>query len=155
MKTKEQLEKKIEELITKEKLKYIEKRLKRIPRNCVNHHQTTVRHHGIIQYCKLKTNIGHFVEEKDAHLFICDSPGWAQKCEDYCTAKDIKVLEFEFYELIRNPELCSQQFPKLFALLWVLHGPEDSFYMENTDKPKAKESIEGSFLVTIKKWIFR
>jgi len=126
LRNKEEIKDKANELFQAAMNEFIESRTCKNFKNCKYNSSLSVRKIGRINYCSLKSKVNGECEDK---LFICDTPEWSIKCEEFenkCTKESSKK---EFMEIVSDPSRCGHVFPKLSTLLWAVNSGEKE---ENT-----------------------
>ena len=79
------------------------------------------------------------MEISTRRVIPCEENQTALKCKFFKANKTEAEIEKEFKDIIRNPSLCGQEYPKLAVLIWVLQEP---FAGEN-DLEKIKRMLGG------------
>lgn len=144
MRSEEEILNKAREVFNKEKEKYINDRLyNKKSINCIHFDKLKVKNIGIVNYCKKKSLI---LNDSDNKLFVCDD-NWSKRCEFYNCKYTKPSIEKEFLEIVSNPIVCSQKFPKLAVLLWII-GNKDSSDIKN-EEITPKRPIKRSFFKSL------
>jgi len=105
-----------------------------LPINCIHNEKVRIHGNGYVGLCQeesRKTSL-------KSGIFVCESTEVCDSCPLYvCKHTEISV-EQDFNDIIRQPSVCGQEYPKLAMLLWVLDG--------DIKKTKSwKESIRSFF----------
>lgn len=119
MRKKQEILKKARELLEDAREDFVDKRTCKHFRNCEFNETLVPRSIGKINYCRLNSKVGD--DNKIDKLFICDSDEWVCECEKFSCRNTKESVEKDFVEIISNPSRCSQLFPRLSTLLWVLN----------------------------------
>jgi hypothetical protein len=118
MRNKQEIIDKAQSLLKGAKEEFINKRIGKHFKNCKYNECSVARNIGKFHYCKLKSDMNNDIISK---LFICDCDEWVNKCEEFECKNTTETAESDFNDVIKNPSRCSQLFPRLAALLWVLN----------------------------------
>lgn len=96
----------------------MKKYLSRSASNCVHNHKVRFHGNGTIGVCKndLKTSL------LDSGIFVCDTQETCNECELYECGNTEASISSKFTEILKDPSLCGQEYPKTAMLLWVLNG---------------------------------
>lgn len=117
MKGKEEIKSKMMNLMERCLKERKRKLLSRSPSNCEFDSKVRIHGNGTIDVCQLtekKTSVG-------SGIFVCDD-SICEKCEFYHCNNTEESVTNEFNEILKNPSICGQEYPKLATLLWVLEG---------------------------------
>lgn len=90
----------------------------RSPSNCAFNERIRIHGNGSVGICariENRLSVG-------SGIFVCDEQEICDKCPLYCCKNTEESVENDFREIIKNPSVCGNEYPKLAILLWVLEG---------------------------------
>ena len=136
MKTKKEIESKIQSLIQKELNKLYDEKLCNNFQNCKHNYKHKISGvQGRVGFCNNPCQ-----EKKN---FVCSDNETSQSCplfENKQTKEDVKKY---FYDCLADPAKAGKMFPKLAVLIWVIQEDEKEFIEENQTQEEFEEYLKG------------
>jgi len=114
------VESEIAEMFEKHMAKCLSKRFKeflsRSPKNCTYNQSMRLREKGTVGFCQC----ADVLEKARGQVFVCDTDEIAGRCSYFNCKNTRDGVKKEFEEILRSPERCGEEYPKLAVLIWVL-----------------------------------
>ena len=135
MKTEEEIKKQLEEVYEHRLRLRIDRRMKRLCRNC-------------------KCGISKEFDLGDFGTMTKWECKDGKNCGEYCGFEcrcSVKEIEDEMFADISDPAICGAKEPKIAMLLWVLHNRKDGSFEEKPVEKKEEDAQRVSLWERIKK----
>ncbi len=122
MRSREEVLAKFQELYSKYLGELVAEYTSKDPINCRHNHRHRVKNFGSVGFCNnQKVLLG-----SKQFVFVCSDKDTAQKCPYFCCKNTEESVLSVYKNILKNPALCGQRFPKLAVLIWFLQTPPPS-----------------------------
>jgi hypothetical protein len=116
MRTEQEIRLKFEEQFQKRLRERKKTYLSRKHENCRYNRRHRVRSNGMVSFC----HCPDVLDKSGSFVYVCNDDEVAKNCEYYECAHTKESVQRDFDDILSNPALCGQKYPKLAVLVWCL-----------------------------------
>lgn len=121
MRSQEEINARLNQMIKRQLSERKKKFLSRSPNNCIFNQKVRIYGNGTVGICENKEKFSLF----NSGIFVCDTIETCKECSCFSCKHTEESVEADFQEVLKNPSVCGQEYPKIAMLLWVLIGERD------------------------------